>query len=76
MISEFLNCEKKKAWVIVPKSKVPKGRKIIGNGGFMLRKMMVLIEAVLLLKDSVKSLVKTFKNIILQMSMILLFVWY
>jgi hypothetical protein len=31
MITEFLNCEDKKAWVIVPKSKVPKGRKIIGN---------------------------------------------
>jgi Reverse transcriptase (RNA-dependent DNA polymerase) len=31
MITEFLNCEEKKAWVIVPKSKVPKGRKIIGN---------------------------------------------
>jgi Reverse transcriptase (RNA-dependent DNA polymerase) len=31
MITEFLNCEEKKVWVIVPKSKVPKGRKIIGN---------------------------------------------
>jgi hypothetical protein len=31
MITEFLNCEEKKAWVIVPKSKVPKRRKIIGN---------------------------------------------
>jgi Reverse transcriptase (RNA-dependent DNA polymerase) len=31
MITEFLNCEEKKAWVIVPKSKVPKGRKIIDN---------------------------------------------
>jgi Reverse transcriptase (RNA-dependent DNA polymerase) len=31
MITEFLNCEEKKAWVIVPKSKVSKGRKIIGN---------------------------------------------
>jgi Reverse transcriptase (RNA-dependent DNA polymerase) len=31
MINEFLNCENKKAWVIVPKSKLPKGRKIIGN---------------------------------------------
>jgi Reverse transcriptase (RNA-dependent DNA polymerase) len=31
MITEFLNCEEKNAWVIVPKSKVPKGRKIIGN---------------------------------------------
>jgi Reverse transcriptase (RNA-dependent DNA polymerase) len=31
MITEFLNCEEKKAWVIVPKSKLPKGRKIIGN---------------------------------------------
>jgi Reverse transcriptase (RNA-dependent DNA polymerase) len=31
MITEFLNCEEKKAWVIVPKSKVPKGRRIIGN---------------------------------------------
>jgi Reverse transcriptase (RNA-dependent DNA polymerase) len=31
MITEFLNCEEKKAWVVVPKSKVPKGRKIIGN---------------------------------------------
>jgi Reverse transcriptase (RNA-dependent DNA polymerase) len=31
MITEFLNCEEKKAWVIVPKSKVLKGRKIIGN---------------------------------------------
>jgi Reverse transcriptase (RNA-dependent DNA polymerase) len=31
MITEFLICEEKKAWVIVPKSKVPKGRKIIGN---------------------------------------------
>jgi Reverse transcriptase (RNA-dependent DNA polymerase) len=31
MVTEFLNCEEKKAWVIVPKSKVPKGRKIIGN---------------------------------------------
>jgi hypothetical protein len=31
MITEFLNCEEKKAWVIVPKSKIPKGRKIIGN---------------------------------------------
>jgi hypothetical protein len=30
MITEFLNGEEKKAWVIVPKSKVPKGRKIIG----------------------------------------------
>jgi hypothetical protein len=28
MIAEFLNCEEKKAWVVVPKSKVPKGRKI------------------------------------------------
>jgi hypothetical protein len=26
-ITEFLNCEEKKAWVIAPKSKVPKGRK-------------------------------------------------
>jgi Reverse transcriptase (RNA-dependent DNA polymerase) len=31
MITEFLNCEEKKAWVIVPKSKVTKGRKFIGN---------------------------------------------
>jgi Reverse transcriptase (RNA-dependent DNA polymerase) len=31
MITEFLNCEEKKAWGIVPKSKVPKGRKVIGN---------------------------------------------
>jgi hypothetical protein len=31
MITEFLNCEEKKAWVIAPKSKVPKGSKIIGN---------------------------------------------
>jgi Reverse transcriptase (RNA-dependent DNA polymerase) len=31
MIIEFINCEEKKAWVIIPKSKVPKGRKIIGN---------------------------------------------
>jgi Reverse transcriptase (RNA-dependent DNA polymerase) len=31
MIAEFLYCEEKTAWVIVPKSKVPKGRKIIGN---------------------------------------------
>jgi Reverse transcriptase (RNA-dependent DNA polymerase) len=31
MITEFLNCEEKKAWVIVLKSKVPKGREIIGN---------------------------------------------
>jgi Reverse transcriptase (RNA-dependent DNA polymerase) len=31
MITEFLNCEEKKAWVIVPKSKVPKGRKIKCN---------------------------------------------
>jgi Reverse transcriptase (RNA-dependent DNA polymerase) len=31
MITEFLNCEERKAWVIVPKSKVPKGRKNIGN---------------------------------------------
>jgi Reverse transcriptase (RNA-dependent DNA polymerase) len=31
MITEFLNCEEKKVWVIVPKSKVPKGRKIIVN---------------------------------------------
>jgi hypothetical protein len=31
MITEFPNCEEKQAWVIVPKSKVPKGRKIIGN---------------------------------------------
>jgi Reverse transcriptase (RNA-dependent DNA polymerase) len=31
MITDFLYCEEKKAWVIVPKSNVPKGRKIIGN---------------------------------------------
>jgi hypothetical protein len=31
MVTEFLNCEEKKARVIFPKSKVPKGRKIIGN---------------------------------------------
>jgi hypothetical protein len=31
MITELLNCEEKKACVIVPKSKVPKGRKTIGN---------------------------------------------
>jgi Reverse transcriptase (RNA-dependent DNA polymerase) len=31
MITEFINCEERKAWVIEPKSKVPKGRKIIGN---------------------------------------------
>jgi hypothetical protein len=31
MITEFLNCKEKKAWVIAPKSKVPKGSKIIGN---------------------------------------------
>jgi Reverse transcriptase (RNA-dependent DNA polymerase) len=31
MITEFLNCEEKKAWVIVPKSKVPKGSKTIDN---------------------------------------------
>jgi Reverse transcriptase (RNA-dependent DNA polymerase) len=31
MITELFNCEEKKAWVIVPKSKVPKGRKIIGS---------------------------------------------
>jgi hypothetical protein len=37
---------------------------------------MVLIEAVLLPKGSVRSLLKTFKNIILQLSMILHFVWY
>jgi hypothetical protein len=76
MITEFLNCEEKKAWVIVPKSKIPRGRKIIDIAGFMLRKMMVLLEAVLLPKGSVRSLVKTFKNIILQLSMILLFMWY
>jgi Reverse transcriptase (RNA-dependent DNA polymerase) len=29
--TEFLNCEENKAWVIIPKSKVPKGRKIIGK---------------------------------------------
>jgi Reverse transcriptase (RNA-dependent DNA polymerase) len=31
MISDCLNCEKKEVWVIIPKSKAPKGRKIIGN---------------------------------------------
>jgi Reverse transcriptase (RNA-dependent DNA polymerase) len=31
MTTEFHNCEEKKAWVIVPKFKVPKGRQIIGN---------------------------------------------
>jgi Reverse transcriptase (RNA-dependent DNA polymerase) len=31
MITEFLNCAEKKSWLIVPKSKLPKGRKIIGN---------------------------------------------
>jgi Reverse transcriptase (RNA-dependent DNA polymerase) len=31
MNTEFLNCEEKNTCVIVPKSKVPKGRKIIGN---------------------------------------------
>jgi hypothetical protein len=31
MITEFLNCEEKKVLVIITKSKVPKGRKIIGN---------------------------------------------
>jgi hypothetical protein len=30
MTTELINCEKN-AWVIVPKSKVPKGRKIIDN---------------------------------------------
>jgi hypothetical protein len=74
MINEFLNCEEKKAWAIVPKSKIPKGRKIIGNRWVYAEKMMVLIEAVLLPKGSVRSLVKTFKKIILQLSMILLFV--
>jgi hypothetical protein len=77
MITDFLNGEEKNYWVIVTKSKVPKGSKIIGNRWeFMPRKMMVLLEAVLLPKGSVRSLVKTFKNIILQLSMILLFVWY
>jgi hypothetical protein len=76
MITEFLNCEEKKADVIVPKSKLPKGMKIILIAGFMRRKLMVLIEAVLLQKGSVRSLVKTFKNITLQLSMILLLVRY
>jgi hypothetical protein len=76
MITEFLNCEEKKVWVIVPKSKVPKGRKIIGNCWVYARKMMVLIEAVLFPRVSVKFLVKTFKNITLQLSMILPFVLY
>jgi Reverse transcriptase (RNA-dependent DNA polymerase) len=31
MTTKFLICEEKKAWAIVPKSKAPKGRKIIGN---------------------------------------------
>jgi Reverse transcriptase (RNA-dependent DNA polymerase) len=31
MITEFQKCEEKKSWVLVPKSKVPKGSKIIGN---------------------------------------------
>jgi Reverse transcriptase (RNA-dependent DNA polymerase) len=31
MITEFLNCEETKAWMIVPNSNVPKGRKIIGS---------------------------------------------
>jgi hypothetical protein len=31
MITEFLNSEEKKVWVIIPKSKVPKGREIIGS---------------------------------------------
>jgi hypothetical protein len=60
MITEFLNCEEKKAWVIIPKSKA----QVIA--GFMLRKMMVLLEAVLLPKGSVRSLVRTFKSIIFQ----------
>jgi hypothetical protein len=57
MISEFLNCEEKKAWVIVPKSKVPKGRKIIGNCWVYAEKDDVRMEAVLLPKGSVKSLI-------------------
>jgi Reverse transcriptase (RNA-dependent DNA polymerase) len=31
MITEFLNCEEKKDWVIFHKSKVPKGRKTTGS---------------------------------------------
>jgi hypothetical protein len=75
MITEFLNCEEKKAWVIVPKSKVPKGRKIIGNCWVYAEKDDGTYRSRSVAKSSVRSLVKTFKNITLQLSMIL-FVWY
>jgi hypothetical protein len=73
MITEFLNCEEKKAWVIVPKSKVPKGRKIMGNRWVYAEKDDGTYGSRTVSKGSVKSLVKIFKNIILQLS---IFVWY
>jgi hypothetical protein len=64
MITEFR--------VIVPKSKVPKGRKIIGNRWVYAEKDDGTFIPYCCQRDSVRSLVKTFKNIILQLSMILL----
>jgi hypothetical protein len=76
MITEFLNCEEKKDLVIVPKSKVPKGSKIIGNRWVYAEKDDGTFRSRTVAKGSVRSLVKTFKNIILQLFMIQLFVWY
>jgi hypothetical protein len=72
MIAEFLNCEGKKAWVIVPKSKLPKGRKIIGNCWVYAEKD----DGTYRIRTVANGSSTTFKSIILQLSIILLFVWY
>jgi Reverse transcriptase (RNA-dependent DNA polymerase) len=71
--TEFINCEEKKAKVIVPKSKVPKGRKIIINRWVYAEEDEGTYRGRTAAKGSVKSLAKTFKNIILQLSMMLPF---
>jgi hypothetical protein len=75
MITEFLNCKEKKAWAIVPNSKVPHGRKIIGNHWVYAEKDDGTYRSRTVAKGFRRSLVKTFKNIIPQLSMILLFAW-
>jgi hypothetical protein len=60
MSTEFLNCEEKKAWVIVPKSKVPKGRKIKGTHWVYAEKDYGSYRSCTVAKGSFRSLVKTF----------------
>jgi Reverse transcriptase (RNA-dependent DNA polymerase) len=73
MISKFLNCEEKKAWAIVPKSKVPKGRKSIGNRWVYAEKDDGTYISRTVAKGYSKIPGKDFQE---HHSMILPFVWY